>query len=78
MRRLMLGVIGLAMLATTGCLAVSAKENQISVPAGDTEVVAVDDHVYMVNKETGEIRELDLSQAKPYQPAKPLRATSNE
>ena len=68
MRRLMLGVIGLAMaVATTGCVAVSAKDNNVQVPEGETQVVAVQGDVYVVNKKTGRVRKIDLSTATAYE-----------
>jgi len=74
MRRLMLGVIGLAMATTTGCLAVSAKDNNVQVPEGDTAVVAVQGDVYVVNKKTGCARKIDLSTATTYK----QQATDND
>ena len=72
MRRLMLGVIGLAMAAaTTGCLGISAQDNRKWGKATDSQVVTVQGEVYVVNKKTGEARKVDLSAAKAYEKPTP-------
>ncbi len=63
MRRLMLSaMIGLSLLAGTGCIAV-AKNNRIRT---GREVVAVDGRVYVIDTQRGSAREVDLSRAEPF------------
>ena len=72
MRRLILGVIGLAMAAvTTGCLGISAQDNRKWGPSTDSQVVTVQGQVYVVNKKTGAVRKVDLSAAETYKEPAP-------
>lgn len=66
MRRMILSVLAAAVMgAAGGCLAVSATEHKEVVQGVSSEVVEVDGHVYVVNKSTGEVREVDMSSPKP-------------
>jgi len=63
MRRLIISFAATALLlASTGCIAVSSKNNRF---ASDSDVVAVDGRVYVVNKRTGSVRAVDLCTARP-------------
>ena len=67
MRRVILGVLGLAMMATAGgCIGIAATDNSQEIRGG-SEVVTVEGRVYVINKQTGEARLVDLASAKPYQ-----------
>ncbi len=64
MRRVVLAILMVAALAMSGgCIGVSATEHKEIASGGDCDVVAVGDHVYVVNKATGRVREVDLSAA---------------
>lgn len=75
MRRLALGIVGLAAAAaTTGCIGVDAGDRscQIRYPR---EVVAVGNDVYVVNTKTGEAKKVDLSSATAFVQPKTPKAT---
>jgi hypothetical protein len=52
----------------SGCIGVAADTTQIG-DTSNTEVVPFEGHLYVVNKKTGEVREVDLSRVKKF-PAK--------
>ncbi len=56
-----------ALMSLTGCLAVSAKHNRFGCEYGVVSV-GEGEHVYLVNTVTGEVREIDVSGAKPFVP----------
>ena len=59
-----LAMIGV-MMAAGGCIApTTIKTNRFILT--DREVVAVNDQVYVVDKSTGEVMELDISSAQPF------------
>jgi len=61
-----LGLVALA-ITCNGCIAaMTIKENSFGI--ADREVVAVNDQVYVVDKATGVVMELDLSMAGPFVP----------
>lgn len=63
MRRMISGMLAAAMVAlASGCIAVSSHRNRFDL---GSEVVAVNDRVYIVNKRTGRVCEVDLSRAVP-------------
>lgn len=66
MLRNLSGVLLAGMLiASTGCLAISAKNNRFG---SDREVVAVNGRVYLIDVKSGAVRELDLAAARPFEP----------
>jgi hypothetical protein len=66
MKRMLFSILGIAAITTaTGCMAVSATDNSRGVRS-NSEVVAVGNDVYLVDKRTGEVRKLDISNAKPF------------
>jgi hypothetical protein len=68
MRRILMVFVAMGLLiAATGCVAVSAKHNRFGC---ECQVVAAGpgERVFVVNPQTGEIREVDLSAAKPFSP----------
>ncbi len=68
MRKTILRTAAVALIGLcTGCLAVSATETNRIEP-NKSEVVSVNGHVYIVDKGTGHVREVDLASAKPYKP----------
>ena len=74
MNRIVLRVLPLvALLASSGCIAVSAKNNRFGP---ECEAVVVQDRLYVVNTSTGNVGEIDLSTARPFRPA-PAEAGSN-
>ena len=66
MKRIVLHLLAVAMLfAASGCVAATVKNNRFGA---DREVVAVGDRVYIVNKTSGQVREVDMASAKPFVP----------
>ncbi len=66
MSRTLLGVLlGGMLIASTGCLAVTAKNNRLG---SDREVVAVNGRSYLIDTQSGAVRELDLAAARPFEP----------
>lgn len=62
MRALMITVASAALLASTGCVAVSAKDNRVGV---SRQAVVINDKVYIVDLEEGELYEFPTSHARP-------------
>ena len=63
MRKVIVSLVAAGLLLTaTGCIAVSSKTRRF---ASDSEVVAVNGRVYVVNKRTGQVRQVDLDRARP-------------
>ncbi len=70
----------LLLASISGCMAVSATDNSKGIRT-DSEVVVVNDEVYLVNKRTCEARKIDLTCAKPApaeQAEEPIQAGSAE
>ncbi|NOS99798.1 MAG: hypothetical protein HOP29_04135 [Phycisphaerales bacterium] len=68
-RRAVLGVVaGAWCAAASGCIGVWATENRFGA---NSDVVAVDGQVYIVDKSTGRIGLVDVSQAEPWKPHDP-------
>jgi len=68
MHRIIVRALLLAgIIATSGCIAVSAKENRFGP---ECETVVVNDRVYVVNMSTGKVGEIDLGQARPFKDAR--------
>jgi multidrug resistance efflux pump len=53
------------LLAGTGCVAVSAKSNRFG---SDLDAVVVNDRIYVVNKITGCVKEINVDKAQPFVP----------
>lgn len=65
MRRIALGVAGLALSAAcSGCMAVSATDNSKGWKTSK-DVVAVGNEVYIVDTRTGHAQRVDLTKAEP-------------
>lgn len=66
MKKMIFSIVGLAALtAATGCMAVSATDNSRGVKS-TREVVAIGNEVYIVDTRTGDVRKLDISNARPF------------
>ena len=66
MSRIVLRVLPLvALLASSGCIAVTAKDNRFGP---ECEAVVVQDRLFVVNTATGDVGEIDLSTAEPFRP----------
>ena len=65
------GFFGLAVLAVmmvaTGCVAATTVKNNRFVTT-TRELVAVNDQVYVVDKNTGEVMIIDMTSARPFEP----------
>lgn len=61
------------LLGQWGCVAVSSKNNRFG---NDSDVVAVNGRVYVVNKSSGDVREIDIGHAKKFEP-KPAEPDSS-
>ncbi|HRX84311.1 MAG TPA: hypothetical protein P5572_04755 [Phycisphaerae bacterium] len=63
MKRIQWVMCALALaVVTSGCVAVSAKNNRW---ASDLDAVAAGDHVYIVNVRTGQVAEVDTTRLSP-------------
>lgn len=72
MKRWMLSMIGLVVLAgISGCIAVWDIKD---LPAANSEIVTVNDRIYVINKKTCEVNEIDLTTAKPFAPKQPKKS----
>ncbi len=67
MKRLVLtGLVVVWTMIGSGCIAVASRSTRIGTAR---ELVAVEGRVYMVDKRSGAVREIDLSTARPFDAA---------